>query len=1358
MKYELKSADEPILFSEYYSMFVNIRLNDLIMKRQILLIIFTILSFISYSQEEIIDYAIDYISTKEGLPHNYVSKVVSDSLNIKWIAQETGITKYDGSSFTKIEPGPIYSGLKNENIETLFLDSKNRLWIGTKSGGLSMLDIKTNYLENCNEVFSKEYNGILRVISFTEDSRGHIWFGSMHNGLFVIDPVNKVLVRKDPSPEVRVLLTDSKGNVWFSANNILKKYDPSEDRTFSFPLSRSINSIVEDVSRNCLWIATNHDRTVADYEVYKFDFITQKINGIPTGIKHPTFKSLFLDRFNRLWIGTWGAGVYRSNSNLTNFNKVNLVRPQNATKIVNYENIIDIHADRNNEIWLSTTFAGLVKLTESKGFKNLDKIITNQAIKEELNFQGIFKDSESVWLGTLRSGLYMGEDFANLKKIKTVENAKVYSISCANNNMLIGGNRWFYILGNDGRFINKIKIRKATSTFLQGNMLWVGTQEQGISLFDISDINNPVAKSIFNIFGGQNKIESNRITSIVKDSNDLIWIGTYNGVHYFDSDQNKFIHQDLFFDEQMPNIINVLYPDNGFLWAGTPNGLYQLKYEQDKLKIINIYDETSGLTNDFICGITSTNSKNIWLATPTNLFQFDFDTKVFHQFGMNDGIATSQFNIRSFYNYNDEMILAGGADNLTYFSPSSISNSTVNNDIIISKLSLNNEVVLPGDKINGRVILEKDINYTDKIELSHREKSLYLEFSHNNYRNDIATYYRYKIIGYEEDWVNLYRKSEVNIMGLPPGNYEFLISASIDNVNWLTPKKLQLKVLYAPWLSPLAYSFYILVVLLIIGFGIFFVMKELHARNKIWKEKEISEAKLTFFTNISHEFRTPLTLILSPLKELSQSNEFSGKTIEKLRTMEKNAVRLLNLINQLLDFRKAGHGLLKLNLKPGNFVNFSHEVFLYFKEMAGTKKIDYQFEAKTDEIILPFDRNKMEIVLCNLISNSMKYSSPGCTINLKIAKEENECVVELSDTGYGMTKESKKRIFDRFYQINSTNTTNIIGSGIGLSFTKKIVELHQGTIHVQSEINKGSVFSMKFPMELGYNEPVISEEKVDETHEDSSIQANQETITDLKVEIKENTLLIVDDNEEIRNYLKQLLSDEYNILEACDGVEAIEVASEYIPDLILCDIMMPRKDGLETCKFLKTQIKTSHIPIILLTARSSNMYELQSLETGADDFITKPFDPKIIQVRISSALQNRIKLREYFLNKVRFERTTGSDKVKDPETEFIEKVIQLVEENLMDENFGIETILDKFHLSQSTLYRKIKSLTGLSLTGFIRSVRLKKAAEIILKENEKLNIVAIRVGFNDYKYFGECFKKQFDCLPSEYKKKKNVLS
>ena len=1330
--------------------------------KKLLLILLIFYSFLGYTQEFNKDYLIDYISTEQGLSHNYVSQVVSDSLNLKWIASENGLIKYDGVNFTTIKPGPEYPGLHNENIETLFIDSKNNLWIGTKSGGLSRMKLKTGELDNFNEILTGNIKAPLRILSINEDSERNIWVGTSENGLFIINNTYNKRLKHYPFKQVLSIIKDIHGNMWYGSKNSINKYDILDKQISSFKLdeeSSIITDIVEDKKRNCLWISTFSDEIRKDKKVFQLDLNKQSLHKISTGIETDFFPTLFLDTANNLWIGSWGSGLYRKNNTLEKFEKVNLVYPPNNKKTVNYDIVINIHKDKDNVLWIASGIGGIIKLTKGRGFNNLDAVVKDSILKNNLVILSVLKKN-NFWLGTLRNGLFVGDSLSTLNQVKEIGNKKVLSIYENNAIYYVGTPDECFLMNAKAQRLSSIKIPLATSYLAENNeLIWVGTQKEGLLQIDVSNPQNPVIKEYFTNKDEKKSLRSNRITSIVRDNQNNLWLGTYNGLYLYDYKNKKFIHHSELFNEALPAIINSIFINNGYIWLGTPKGLLQLKYNGTFLKLIDKFSKKDGLYNDFICGITDFENK-LWLTTTTNLVCLNINDKSFVEYGKNDGVYTSQFNIRSFFKDNNSNIYAGGLGNLTYFNPSKIQKKiSLNNDIILTHLLVNNEIVSPNNPKYEFVNLNKDFSYVDEIEFTHKEKSFTIGFASSNFANKVYNY-RYKLEGFQNDWVNLKLQNEVHFVGLPPGNYKLLISSSNNLQDWSTPKSLFIKINYAPWLSPWAYLLYFIIFACVITSFYFMLLRQSKLRNSLKKEQELSEAKFTFFTNISHEFRTPLTLITGPIKDLISMKGLKADIADKLITVDKNATRLLNLINQLLDFRKAGHGLLRLNVSDGNFARFTEEVFLYFKEQASDKNIEYTYSKSKDSIIFPFDRNKIEIVLCNIISNAFKFTEKDGSIKLSVEEVDDFCVLKVEDNGSGMSKEFQDKIFNRFYQIQTTNTSHFIGSGIGLSFTKKIVELHHGKIEVISSENNGTEFIIKLPLSANYPPSVIDTniKNTDKIEIYEKLDLNDLSIKNLEVDQKENTILIVDDNREIRNYLRQFLSPTYNVLEAKNGKQCLEIASKENCDLILCDIMMPVMDGLTACKSLKSNISTSHIPVILLTARSSNMYEIKGLKTGADDFITKPFDPQIVKARITTLLQNRSKTREYFLNKVRFEPTFSKVDEDDSESVFINKVITAVEDNLTNEEFGIHSLIDICFMSQSTLYRKIKSLTGLSLTGFIRSIRIKKSAEIILTEDIKMAEVAMRVGFNDYKYFKVSFKKQFGCVPSKYKSRIKLQS
>ncbi len=1331
--------------------------------KRVLIIITFLLRISVFAQENDINYVVDFITTKQGLSHNYASSIVSDDLNMKWIGTENGITKFNGYDFEYIKPSAEYEELLNENIEVLFMDEESNIWIGTKSGGVSYLDIKSNQVNSFNNLIDLAKEGDLRITALSQDLNGNIWIGTWKDGVFVIDFKNNKLIKHYNSNQIIYsIIKDFKGNMWFGSGNKLNFYNPVNDKIKTYTIKGQLTDILSDPSRNKIWLASSAQNSM----LYSYNYYTESIDELETAVVSDFAKKLSLDEYNRIWIGTWGKGVYRSNENLSKFSKINLISNNTDKTSGNYNTVLSIHHDKNNVTWLATANGGVVKLLEGNGFKNANTLITNNDLKGYINCTSIYKNEENIYIGTLFKGLYFGKDFSSLTQIKEIGNVKINVLYENNQKLFIGTQFAFYIYDlNLKQIVFSTKLlNKVTAFLVDNNDLFIGTQQQGLAIVDLNTINNPDSFKIYSEdLKDDKKIESNRITGIKKDQNNNIWISTYNGLHLFDKNKQLFVHQSNFLEQKLPSvIINAIAIIKNNIWLATPSGLIKVNYSNNKLIIEDTVSKNDGLNSDFICSVTLDDKDNLWLTTHTEIVKYSMADKSIINYGDINGVRSTSFNNRSFYNYNNELIYFGGIDDITFFNPSNIKDFNVVPEIIFTSLRVNNELI---EYKPGNNILDKNFNYADKIKLTHKDNFFSTRFIANDYLGKLNIKYRYSLDGYQDQWIDLQNRNEINFAGLSPGNYVLKVEASRDNQNWSNPKSINIILLGSPWKSSLALFIYSLIILAIIIYLVRSNNYKLKLKNsleiaRIDKEKEIelTEAKLNFFTNISHEFRTPLTLIIGPLKELLESDNLTPKAHKNLNYIDRNTNRLLNLINQLLDFRKADHGLLRLNVSQGNFVRFSEEVHLYFKEAAKAKNIKYKFKPAKEEIVFPFDRNKMEIVLCNLLSNAIKYTHQDGKIVMQIDSDDTSCIISIKDSGIGMNSSDLDKIFDRFFQIKSANTARMIGSGIGLSFSKKIIELHYGNIAVKSELNVGTEFVIKLSMDPSLyegeiNEDFMTSDNIKGYKTNDELGAQIETFN---INEKEHSVLIIDDNLEILSYLKEILSDTYSIIEANNGDTGFEKASSQIPDLIISDVMMPGKDGITLCKELKSQITTSHIPIILLTARTSTVFEIEGLKTGADDYVTKPFNAKVIKARIASLLENREKLRAYLLNKVRFEPTASQiENDTDTENAFIHKAMLLVENNLDNATFGIENMVDELNMSQSTLYRKIKSLTGLSLTAFIRSVRLKKAAHLILTSDLNLNEIAYEVGFNDYKYFKISFKKQFNCLPSKYKELMN---
>lgn len=1318
------------------------------------------------SQNEV-HYVVDFITVKDGLSHNYSTSVVSDTLNLKWIGTENGITKYNGYDFEYIKPSDNNKGLLSENIEVLFTDKNSNLWIGTKNGGVSFLNVKTNQIKTYNHLIDFRQEGDLRVISFAQDAEGQLWIGTWKRGVFVIDAKqNKLIKHYNYNEPIYSIKRDYDNNIWFCSGFNLIRYSFDNNALKSFEFKQQVNDILPDHSRHRIWVSTSGPNE----KLFYYDPYAEGIKNITTGVGSNFSKRLLLDHQNRIWIGTWGKGVYRSNQDLSSFQKINLLEGSNNKISENYSTILSIHQDKTKMIWISTASGGVLKLLETTGFYNISEVNTNQGLDKTMNCTSILKTENSFFIGTLFSGVFYGNDLSNLKRLNTIPNEKINTLYRHENQLYIGSAKGFYIydLAEDAVSFVSNTLKKVTAFYISEKEIFIGTQQDGVVVTTVENIKDPSTYKFYTEESkDQEKIESNRITAIKGDEYDNIWISSYNGLHLFNKSNRRFMYHTELINAPLPsNIINSFSIQDNLMWLATPNGLVKLKINGLNLELDKVISKSDGLNSDFICALTFDAFDNIWFSTQTEIVKYNDKNSSFISYNDINGIKTSLFNNNSFFNYNGQSIFFGGIDNVTYFSPQDVKSSLSQPEIIFTNLMVKNQMVHYSIN-NDKNYLNRSLNYADEIVLDHTEDIFSIRFVANDFLGQNNIHYRYKLDDDQKEWINLHRKNELNFTGLSPGDYNLQIQASRENQNWSSSKVMIIELKNSPWKTPWAYGGYLSLLILAIIYFVKLNNKRIKLQNsleiaKIEQDKkvELANSKLNFFTNISHEFRTPLTLMVSPVKELLEYDNLPKQVYNKLNYVEKNTSRLLNLVNQLLDFRKSEYGILKLSASYGNFINFAHEVFLYFNESAKSKSITYNFKVEQKDITFPFDRNKMEIVLCNLLSNAIKFTKNGGQINFEIkTNQEKECIIIIEDNGIGMKPNEAKKIFDRFYQIKSSHSAKLVGSGLGLTFSKKIIELHHGSISVKSRENEGTQFIIRISTNPENYKDEINEDfkKTDNILSYESLE--EKTPKSLNPEASKPKILIVDDNPDILNYLADILSPAYHIYKATDGEEGVREAVKHIPDLILSDVMMPIQDGISLCKELKANINTSHIPIILLTARTSTVFEIDGLKHGADDYITKPFNADVVVARIVSQLENREKIKSHFLNKIRFEPQTEDLKTSESmEDKFIQKAITLVERNMHDPDFGIDNMMQEFGMSRSSLFRKIKSLTGLSLSAFIRSIRVKKAAQLILTTDLSLKEVAFQVGFNTYKYFKLSFQKQFDCLPSKYKQQSSNMA
>ncbi|MEL6483365.1 MAG: ATP-binding protein, partial [Bacteroidota bacterium] len=871
-----------------------------------------------------------------------------------------------------------------------------------------------------------------------------------------------------------------------------------------------------------------------------------------------------------------------------------------------------------------------------------------------------------LWCGTWSQGLAYQNDKDSFQKLESLGDFKVNVFLETNNRLYIGTREGLFSLKDSNPNTRLLKhpvdLPDVTSLEIYDGNLWIGSALEGIAILPLDDsLNNE--KVLYLTKKNSKGLKSNRISTIKRDGKEGLWIGTYNGLYRYQKGIDVFERHDRQIGH-FPSVIilSVFLENDDRLWVGVPGGLLELDLSSKIPSKLNTYTKENGLFNDYVTAVTGDLYGNVWMSTAGGISKLNKEKRLITNYGIDDGISSISFNINSYFS-NGKTVFFGSNNGIIEFNPNFVNENTLPPNLVFTLLKLDNKSVQVNEMVNGNEVLNSNFSYTEHINLTHKDKIISFTVSSTDFLSRDEINYYYKLEGLHDEWINNYNNPEISLSGLSRGNYKLLVKASRDNINFGNVLPLTIKMQASPWNSWYAYLLYSFVLIIVVAVIVFTLNRQTKLKSSLEiariateKEHDLTEAKLSFFTNISHEFKTPLTLIMGPLSQLLSDNTMGTLAKQKITNIHSNANRLLHLINQLLDFRKAENGMLNLHAADGNFARFAREIYLSFEGLAKSKEISFVFKTNSDDIALTYDRDKMEIVLCNLLSNAFKHTKKNGEIVLDLIEGDDKLQINVFDNGKGIPKKYHERIFDRFYQIRETDSLNMVGSGIGLSFSKKIVEQHSGTISVSSKDGKGSVFTIILPkgQKQFRSEDLIANFKGnDRVSEDNTskilpIQGQPVSIPKDLLETdhletnepEKERILVVDDNSEILSFLEELLIDSYTVITAENGTDALEIALKEIPDIILSDVMMPGLNGISLCDKIKTNVTTSHIPVVLLTARTATVFEVDGLKTGADDYIKKPFDPAIVTARLEAILKNRDKLRKHYLNKIRFEPTS----------------------------------------------------------------------------------------------------------------------
>jgi len=1398
----------------------------------------------------------EHISSSQGLSQSEVNCIIQDKKGFIWMGTLDGLNRFDGYDMVVYRKSSnTINSLCSNYIQSIFEDNQGHIWVGTIQG-LNLYDTQTDGFLTCkyrtNGVVSNLDSDIRSII---QRKNGDLLLAG-NKGLSVLSFKNindeVPVFEMYPNLEINQIIEDQDGFVWAATWNGLYKFsfdksgipiilaqfnhDPSVSESL---ISNAIFTIYQDSERN-LWIGSEAGLSMLSPDLLSSD--NPKFVNFPK-LKYPKFinvQCVLETSTEQLLIGTRGGGLSFFNKKSKEIASYESNKNDNFS--INNNSVKCLLEDRSGVLWIGTLGGGCNKINlYQKQFSNYTINLKNNNLVPSNFIRSIYEDKNKLlWIGTLDGGLFTYNAFENLFSQYTTSNNEKKSTQTAAKNSIYGKNVFSIVEGNNNEF------------WVGADGINIINTKTGKVKHHLMDFNNPdslINNAVFSIakdddgsfwIGSWGALhhylihESNgqayfvRYQNIEKDTNSLsdnvvrfvyndpinsdMWVATQNGgINRMikGSDQSvKFVQYKS--ESENPgsisnNAVNmILRSKAGDLWIATSDGLNKLIPGKNQYQCsFQKYGEMDGLSGDHVQSILEDDSGNLWIGTNKGLSKFNPLTEEFTNFDTFDGLLSSEFSDHSCFKNSNGKMYFGGVNGFTAFYPDSIKTNTIIPNVQFTNLLLFNKVVPVGELSDGRIILDSPLSETREINLSYKDKVFTIEFSALHYSAPEKNRYAYKIEGINDDWIySDYNNRRATFTNLKGGSYILKVIGSNNDGIWQpNPTILKINVKPPLWETWPAYLIYLIILLLIV----FAIIKEVRSKERLQsdlalknleKEKleELNQMKLQFFTNISHEFRTPLTLIIAPLENILSSLKGNTLVKEQLKIMHRNSNYLLNLINELIDFRKAETGIASVKASKNDMVAFMREVLSNFDEIAKRKNIKLDLNTEYRDLEVWFDRDMMIKVFNNLIFNAFKFTADGGSISVVIeiagkdiqSKFSNQfkieqngitfnksVIVKILDTGIGISSQSLQNIFDRFYQVGSSDSMKHLGSGIGLALAKNLILINKGEIIVSSERDRGTEFIVCLPLGESYFsiEERISSDGIDEMKSsvnDSFINYYPDQIaTDsndssfIPTDNKDAALiLIVEDNDEMRHFIKSNLERKYRVIEANNGLAGYHLAIEQIPDLVVSDVVMPEMDGVQLCRKLKKDVLTSHIPVVLLTALSSVINQIEGLETGADDYISKPFNLKLFEIRIENLLQSRKKLRERFGMEVEIKAKDFTLNTRDQE--FLDQAIQLVKEKISDTEFDVQHLSNDLLMSRMQLFRKIKALTNLTPNEFISTIRLKEAAILLKENNYSISEIAYQVGFTAPSYFSTCFGKQFGLTPKEYlskysKKKKMII-
>jgi len=1347
-----------------------------------------------------------HIGINEGLSQNSVFCMLQDHDGLVWIGTEDGLNKYDGYEFTVYKhKNEDKTSLSHSQINALLEDDAHNLWVGT-SGGLNIMDSRTEKFNHIKiSVVHYDENRDF-ISSLVKDKNGNIWIGS-YDGLKMYDKQQKKYLSYNPAglpavnynlnkvkaiyldknkimwisigpdfmrfdidkrqflplppvlqqnltlrkSNVRVIRQDNSGNYWFGTESAgLYKFNIKSNTLLNYNTSNSAltTNVVRDImtfSDTALWIGTRNGLDIlntrtnsfSSYHYNRFD---------PSALSHNSVRSFLKDKSGNIWIGTFAGGINTYDAESENFK--NITEQTGQKPGLNHSVVSSILLNNDGTLWVGTEGGGLNYVDRKKAiFKNYPVQEGRKTDQSNIVKSITRADDGSLWIGS-----YDGLVHFNPSQ----------------------GTTQMYTLNKERE--DQDKKLEITSVLNGTDGLWVASNGSGLYF-----VNKKGQIKVF-LHGADNKatLSSDNLTVVLKDPAGNLWVGSQRGLNYYNAKNDTFTRflNDPDNNQSINNnsVLSLFIDSKNRLWVGTQGGLNFYNAATHNFYPIT---ESEGLANNVIHAIQQGSDGSLWISTNKGLsnIHIESDHLPFNRAGLgilnytiDDGLQSNQFSERAVAKAKDGELLFGGINGISSFYPDKLIRNNVKPNIVFTDFEIKDKLITV---LSENSPLKNPINDTKHITLTYDEAFIGIKFAALNYIDPGKNQYAYKLEGLhnDNDWHYVGNQRTATYTNLSEGDYIFKVKAANNDGIWNNnPKTLRITILPPSWKTWWAYLIYAAAILSLLYLFYYYSFKTAKLKHELdiehmlhEKDEELAQRKLSFFTNISHEIKTPLTLILAPIEKLINMNEGNNKVQNQLMLMQRNGDRLIRLINQLLDFRKFESGNMKLNAGKSDIVKFAKEVVTAFEAYALDRKIKLKFLSDVRSLLVWYDADKLEKILYNLLSNAIKFTPADGEVSLSLTKTDNNFIaLSVRDNGIGISEEKQQHLFEQFNHNPDTNI-NATGSGIGLAFTKGLVELHHGKIQVDSNPARDgddgySVFTVILPLGNAHlKNDEISPKQTDSEHISSYCNdqsATKEPVKYLMSGVEDNTanekplMLIVEDNIEVLEFVASSFEHNFHIHKASNGLEGWQKAIEIIPDIVISDVMMPEMTGTILCSKLKADTRTSHIPVILLTARTPLIYKIEGLETGADDYITKPFSLRVLETRVNNLLELRKKLRERFSKDVYLQPTNMA--ITSPDEKFLKKVMEFIDMNMEEATLNVEEMGREVGMSRVTLYRKIKALTNQTAIEFIRNVRLKRAAQLLEQNKLYVNEVAYMVGFTDVDYFRKCFKEQFGYTPKEY--------